>query len=114
MRIERTLSLCLVAAFGLSLLPGCKPESSSVPAKLNTWERSRFEPGGGNAMMCYAIYGTFIRCRSPLSAAAPLRISVVGLDFDFREAHEWLTRSVCLLSYGRAHQETCGRLRGEL
>jgi hypothetical protein len=59
MRIERTLSFCLVAAFGLSLLPGCKPESSSVPAKLNTWERSRFEPGGGNAMMCYAIYRTF-------------------------------------------------------
>ena len=26
---------------------------------LNTWERNRFEPGGSNALVCFAIYGSF-------------------------------------------------------
>jgi hypothetical protein len=37
-----------------------------MPTKLGSWERSRFEPGGGNALVCYAIYGTFTN-DSPIS-----------------------------------------------
>jgi hypothetical protein len=40
-----------------------------MPAKLNTWERSRFEPGGSNALVCYAIYGRFTN-DGPVSGAA--------------------------------------------
>jgi hypothetical protein len=30
-----------------------------VPAHLKTWERVHFEPGGGNAMILYVVYGAF-------------------------------------------------------
>jgi hypothetical protein len=35
---------------------------------LKTWERSRFEPGGGNAMVCFAIFGAFTE-EHPISRA---------------------------------------------
>jgi len=49
----------LMMAIGLSLVLGCKPKSASMPVTLKTWERTRFEPGGGNAMVCFVIYGRF-------------------------------------------------------
>jgi hypothetical protein len=57
--IKGLFSLWCIAAIELSLLSGCKPNSSTMSVKLNTWERSQFAPGGSNAMVCYAIYGTF-------------------------------------------------------
>src|SRR5947209_6026419 len=30
-----------------------------MPAKLTTWERGHFTPGGGNPMIWYAVYGSF-------------------------------------------------------
>jgi hypothetical protein len=59
MRVGPAFQLQLVVAIGFCLIAACKPKSSSVPANLETWERTRFEPGGGNAMVCFAIYGSF-------------------------------------------------------
>jgi len=56
---NRTLPLFCIAVIGLSIFLGGRRESSSVVPNLKTWERARFEPGGGNAMVIYVVYGSF-------------------------------------------------------
>src|SRR5215831_3407430 len=46
----------------------CRPTSPAMALNLKTWERSRFEPGGGNAMVCFAIFGAFSE-EHPISRA---------------------------------------------
>ena len=48
-----------MSVLGLAVLLGCSRKSSSVPTNLKTWERTQFEPGGGNAMVIYVVYGFF-------------------------------------------------------
>src|SRR5437016_5542701 len=57
--LNRALPLFCVAVIGLSIFLGCRRESSSVVPNLKTWERARFEPGGGNAMVIFVVYGSF-------------------------------------------------------
>src|SRR5439155_24572054 len=57
--LNRALPLFCIAVISLSIFLGCKRESSSVVPTLKTWERARFEPGGGNAMVLYVVYGSF-------------------------------------------------------
>ena len=67
--LNRALPLFCVAVIGLAVFLGCSRESSSVTTNLTTWERARFEPGGGDALVFYVVYGSFTN-DSKVSGAA--------------------------------------------
>src|SRR5437879_2201169 len=67
--LSRALPLFCVTVFGLAVLLGCNRESSSVVTNLKTWERARFELGGGDALVLYVVYGSFTN-DSKVSGAA--------------------------------------------
>jgi hypothetical protein len=55
----RSCFVWLAVAIGLALIVGCKREFPRMAGELKTWERPRHEPGDGNALVFYVVYGSF-------------------------------------------------------
>lgn len=80
---DRALLFIPIVAISLCLLVGCKRESPPMAIDLKSWERVRFEPGGGNAMVLYVVYGAFTN--NPSISRAEYRTAGVPPGVEMRK-----------------------------